>query len=294
MNKFIVILSLILILMFGTVSFAEMAGMPNPMVETDKEGILEAIGIDFNLPEDAEDVRYFLIDGKLAEAQFTLGRTAFCFRVTPAAEFTDISGLYCEWTIEDPCTVGEHCEGVCRRLIGENETTDLCLWFDVAPGIMYSLTAVAPDLDGFDIEAVAEQIYLPMQGEVDGDSITQGYDLIHVTDLFVPDGAEDTVVLQGCFGTIDMSQGEADMEYIGFDENETYTLIVLPDAVIELPADAEHPTENTAVTAADLPAWLATYKAEFGGDFEIDGDFYASFELDEEDAITRLTYVYLP
>jgi hypothetical protein len=39
------------------------------------------------------------------------------------------------------------------------------LWFDAAPGLMYSLSAVGADLNGLDPLAVAEQIFVPMQGD---------------------------------------------------------------------------------------------------------------------------------
>lgn len=300
MNKIAMILSLVLVFALCAVSYAEgaWAGMPNPMVETDREGLMEKFGIDFNIPEEAKDIQYFIIDDTMAEVQYDWNHVKICFRMMPAAEYTDIAGVFGEWTAEDPCIVGDHCEGMCYRFIDSTGTLDQCLWFDAAPGIMYAVNASAADLDGFDVEAIAEQMYVPMQGEADGDSITQGYDLLHVTDIFTPDGEDgvedDSVVLQGCFGTIDMSKGEADMEYIGFDESETYTLVVRPDAVIEVVTDPENVAKTSVITTADLLEWHANYKKGFGGDFEIEGDFYASFELDEEDAITRLTYVYLP
>ena len=37
---------------------------------------------------------------------------------------------------------------------------------DVVPGLMYSVTPQGMDLDGFDIQAIAEQLYIPTQGDV--------------------------------------------------------------------------------------------------------------------------------
>ena len=46
------------------------------------------------------------------------------------------------------------------------EIIEIFLWFDVVPGLMYSVTAQGMDLDGFDIQAIAEQLYIPTQGDV--------------------------------------------------------------------------------------------------------------------------------
>ena len=39
------------------------------------------------------------------------------------------------------------------------------MWYDAAPGLMYSLSVGTTDPDGLDLTAVAEQVYVPMQGE---------------------------------------------------------------------------------------------------------------------------------
>ena len=43
------------------------AGLPNPMVESNPEEILQKLGVEFLVPEGAEDVRYFIISGKMDE-----------------------------------------------------------------------------------------------------------------------------------------------------------------------------------------------------------------------------------
>lgn len=53
-----------------------------------------------------------------------------------------------------------------KRHKGENESVDVCIWYDVVPGYVYSLSTRGADLDGFDITAIAEQVYKPMQGNV--------------------------------------------------------------------------------------------------------------------------------
>ena len=47
---------------------------------------------------------------------------------------------------------------------GDN-TVEVVNWLDMVPGIVYSLSTVQPDVNGLDLTAIAEQIYIPMQGE---------------------------------------------------------------------------------------------------------------------------------
>ena len=59
--------------------------------------------------------------------------------------------------------------GGCAGTIGEAKTgstewVELCQWYDAAPGLMYSLSVSTVDPDGLDLTAVAEQVYLPLQG----------------------------------------------------------------------------------------------------------------------------------
>ena len=54
-----------------------------------------------------------------------------------------------------------HMSGKTYRAIDETEYTDLITWYDIEIGIKYSLSVSAPDLDGFDIQAIAEQMYDP-------------------------------------------------------------------------------------------------------------------------------------
>jgi hypothetical protein len=78
----------------------------------------------------------------------------------------DISGMYYDWTAKlDDCKVG-YCDAQSMSYISETEDDVMAvLWFDAAPGLMYSLSAVGADLNGLDPLAVAEQIFVPMQGD---------------------------------------------------------------------------------------------------------------------------------
>ena len=47
------------------------------------------------------------------------------------------------------------------RYVGDTEWADVINWYDFETGAAYSLSTVAPDLDGFDLQAIAEAIYDP-------------------------------------------------------------------------------------------------------------------------------------
>ncbi len=142
----------------------------NPWVTTDYNGIYDALGIWMFDPSGATNVNIQLDESdKLAEMTFDYGEPvlSYVYRVKSTSAFEDISGLYYEWDVEMDTPIGE-CEGICKRAIGDGETIDLCQWFDKEEGAMYSLSTSAADLDGFDISAIAMQIYSPVEEEYTG------------------------------------------------------------------------------------------------------------------------------
>ena len=99
---------------------------------------------------------------------FNMGEDEFCARIQPAqladGELMNISGMYFAWENEESVNIGP-----CRGTIGQAQTgsrdwVELCQWYDAAPGLMYSLSVSTMDPDGLDLTAVAEQVYLPLQG----------------------------------------------------------------------------------------------------------------------------------
>ncbi len=139
-------------------------GMANPWEETDAEGFVQKTGLDLNVPEGAENVVYRVLTGeKLGEIQFTLNGSECAARIKAAAEWEDLSGMYLTWDSTEDVEVS-YCSG--KLMSGKNngETVQLVEWFDVVPGVMYSLSASGKDLNGLDLTAVAEQVFKPMQG----------------------------------------------------------------------------------------------------------------------------------
>ena len=162
------ILALMIALMLcATAALAEMEGMPNPWVETDREGFIERLSLELELPDGASDALWrVLVDDNLGELRFTLDGQEIIARVKAADGFEDISGMYYDWeTVEDEW-VG-WCPAKLYTSESEGETVELCLWFDEQAGVMYSVSTSGEDLDGFDLLAVAGQVY-PASDDLNG------------------------------------------------------------------------------------------------------------------------------
>ncbi len=138
-----------------------MMGMANPWTETDQDGFAKTMKVKLNVPDGAKDVTYFIMnDGELGEMQFILNGVYCTVRCKAGKTWEDISGLHYDdtWKTEEKCTVNG-CEGVIRSITEESESLSNCMWLDQKAGVMYSVTAKAEDLKGFDIKGVAETVY---------------------------------------------------------------------------------------------------------------------------------------
>lgn len=137
----------------------------DPLVESDADGVMQQLGFALGVPEDAENVQYFILNGDTEEMRFTLNGLDYTARLKSTVSFEDISGMCYEWTntLDDELQ-GRECK--LMRYCGEDGDVDVCLWYDVVPGLMYSLTTSDSSLDGFDITATALKVFDPMQKEV--------------------------------------------------------------------------------------------------------------------------------
>lgn len=142
----------------------------NPWEELTAEQLLEETGLSFGVPEGAENVVYRLLRSEnLAEMQFSWYSDECCARIQPAAleegELMNIADMYFAWENEREITIG-HCHGtIGQAQTGSEEWVELCLWYDAAPGLMYALSIYTIDPDGLDLTAIAEQVYIPAQGD---------------------------------------------------------------------------------------------------------------------------------
>ena len=134
------------------------SGVVNPLVESDSNGIMQQLGFALCLPDGAENVKYFILSGDTEELRFTHNGLAYTARLKATAGSEDISGMYYKWTntLDDEL---EGCKCKMMRYNGDKGDIDVCLWYDAASGLMYSLTTSDSSLDGFDITAMALQVY---------------------------------------------------------------------------------------------------------------------------------------
>ncbi|MCR4622730.1 MAG: hypothetical protein K5663_11685 [Clostridiales bacterium] len=146
------------------------SGMEDPWLEMSADELSEASGLHFAVPQGAQDVTCrYLPSEQLAEMQFSLFEDEFCARIQPAAleygQLMNISDIFLPMENEEEITVGRCYGTIGQSQTGSEDFVELCLWYDAVPGIMYSLSVYSNDLDGLDLTAVAEQVYIPVQGD---------------------------------------------------------------------------------------------------------------------------------
>ena len=100
----------------------------------------------------------------LVQLSFDLNGDSFTARAQVTGDRTaDISGMYYEWTQQDDVTLANWADGQMKgkyyRYISKDEWADLCTWYDEETGISYSVSVSSKDLDGFDLQAIAEALY---------------------------------------------------------------------------------------------------------------------------------------
>lgn len=144
----------------------------NPWHESDKEGVLEATGIELITPDDAEYATYSYLDTEnLAQVSYVRGTQNWVYRAVASDVYDDISGLYYDWASEESVEVSGRHADLCSYS-DDNETIWVINWYDEVPGIMYSLSVTAgsaEDLDGLDMQGMAEALFIPMQDDTDDD-----------------------------------------------------------------------------------------------------------------------------
>lgn len=168
MRRLFVVMLAVALLLLSACGFAEEyievpleeVGIANPWKETTSDELYQVYGYQFAIPNDAEDIVYLINDElQMAEMRFYLDSASLTARVS-AMDPEDISGVYYDhWDAEERCRI-DVCEGLARRVFDGDRTIDVCLWYDAEKGMTWSVVAEADDLDGFDITAVAEQLYM--------------------------------------------------------------------------------------------------------------------------------------
>lgn len=141
------------------------AGMANPMAESTPEEIFEKLGVRFRVPEGVEDAKYFIINGKTAEMQFTNEGTNYCARIEKAEEFTDISGMNYEWTRTDNYEIDSAVAKI-STVHGDDEA-GVCLWYIEDAKLMYSVSATGKISSGGMIFNMANDVYEATNGRAE-------------------------------------------------------------------------------------------------------------------------------
>ena len=72
------------------------ANQPNPMVPVADENAFEPLGVHMVLPAQAEDPAFFILNGEVAEIQFTADGVSYSFRAYNTAE--DFAGIFERFT----------------------------------------------------------------------------------------------------------------------------------------------------------------------------------------------------
>ena len=144
----------------------------NPWHDCTEEEANAACTALFKLPEGATNVKWSMTDpvepdtlpGSMVQAVFTLDDLEYTARAQVTGDNNaDTSGLYYEWTVTDDITFSTwrdgYMTGKYSRYFSDEETIDLIRWYDVELGVSYSLSTQAKDLEGFDLQAIADMMY---------------------------------------------------------------------------------------------------------------------------------------
>ena len=163
MKRFSLLLLLPLLLFCGCRK--KQVEMPNPIVESTSEEILQNLGITFGIPKDAENIYYSIIAGELAQMDFTWQEAECTARIkaSTTTELEDISGYYFEWDKEVELPVGYN-SAKARWSVIDGQTVGICIWQDIVPGLTYSVS-MKQNATLENLFILANAVYIPVQGD---------------------------------------------------------------------------------------------------------------------------------
>ncbi|MBQ1826656.1 MAG: hypothetical protein II126_01665, partial [Erysipelotrichaceae bacterium] len=76
---------------------SEPVNMPNPIVVCNSEADFAQYGLKLKTPEEADEVRYSVIGGKIAEINCQINGEEYCFRCGKSEDVQSLSGIYGQW-----------------------------------------------------------------------------------------------------------------------------------------------------------------------------------------------------
>ncbi|MCR5055004.1 MAG: hypothetical protein K6A69_09200 [Lachnospiraceae bacterium] len=151
----------------------ENLNMANPWREVSSGEAFKLIANSFSAPADAKDVVWRVLDNvgdpsgfpsPLVELDFDLGLDHFDAREQMTDDKdADISGMYYEWDVVESATLANWAGGNQTATVsvyaGDEEQAQKIEWYDSETETLYCLSVTGKDLDGLDIQAVAESMY---------------------------------------------------------------------------------------------------------------------------------------
>ena len=150
-------------------STVETAQIANPWKDITEDEAFQLVPNGFSAPEGATNVKWSacgdcdpmstVLPGTLVQMAFDLDGMSYVAREQNAGDTnTDISGMYYEWSHEEPVIIG-YCAGRLSQARDGETWVERCLWYDAASGLAYSLSVTAEEIDGLDLTVLAEQVY---------------------------------------------------------------------------------------------------------------------------------------
>lgn len=212
-------------------------GVANPWRDITEDEAYAAMPNLFCAPNGAENVRWSMmgdpeelsIPGVMVQMDFDLNGMSFTAREQYVSdEKADISGCFYEWTESHDITLanwgGAQMPARIYRYKGDDICTDVCTWYDTETGAAYSLSVSDADLDGFDIQAVAESIYDPAK-QFGANAPDEDHEPMDITGC---SSFEDII------GKLNMGDGYAKTRIAGTD------VLLVSSETYELDLDGEH------------------------------------------------------
>lgn len=111
----------------------------NPVVRSNPAEIREKLGLRFKEPSGASDIQYYIIAGKTAQMTFMRNGTEYTARIVRQPSFSDISGMYYDWS-DEIATNLERCAATVKLAESGGKTVGICLWYDKVPSCMCSIS----------------------------------------------------------------------------------------------------------------------------------------------------------
>lgn len=149
----------------------EVVQMVNPIKESSAEEILQKVGVEIGVPQNASKICYSIIttnEGLIAQMDFVWKNSECTARIQPSAslQLEDISGFYYNWKNETTCSVAYNVAQVKWTDAVDGKNPGICIWWDAVPGLMYSVS-MRNNADEQFLSELANAVYIQMQGDAE-------------------------------------------------------------------------------------------------------------------------------